>query len=90
MVFNGIILGKGCIEIQRGSVLNGAAFVDGTYFNDDLCSPDKALDLNDDGNLQYSTCAIERAIKGADLEGYSSEGVGYSLLATRAFAQLPR
>ena len=90
MVYNGIILGKGCLEIQRGAVLNGAAFMDGNYFNADLCSPDKVLDLNADADLQYSTCAIERAITGAGLEGYSSSGGGFSLLATRAFAQLPR
>ena len=90
MVYNGIILGKGCLEIQRDAVLNGAAFMDGNYFNADLCSPDKVLDLNADGNLQYSTCAIERVIKGAGLEGYGEGGGGYSLRATRAFAQLPR
>ena len=64
--------------------------MDGNFYNEDLCAEDMALDLNDDGNLQYSTCAIERVIKGAGLEGYSSSGGGYSLLATRAFAQLPR
>jgi len=90
MVYNGIILGKGCLEIQRDAVLNGAAFMDGNYFNEDLCEGDKVLELNSDSMLQYSTCAIERAIKGAGLEGYSSSGGGYSLLATRAFAQLPR
>ena len=90
MVFNGIILGKGCIEVQRGSVLNGAAFVDGNYFNEDLCDPDKALDINENGKIQYSGCAIERSIELAGLEGFGSTSAGYSLLATRAFAQLPR
>ena len=87
---NGIILGKGCLEIQRGSALNGAAFMDGTFFNAALCTSDDPLDVKEDAVLQYSTCAIERAIKGAGLEGYGEGGSGYSLLATRAFAQLPR
>ena len=90
MVCNGIILGKGCIEVQRESVLNGAAFVDGNYFNDDLCTPDMLLDINSEGTVQYSSCAVERAIKGAGLEGFGEAGAGYSLLKTRAFAQLSR
>jgi hypothetical protein len=64
--------------------------VDGNYFNEDLCDPDKALDLNADGRVQYSTCAVERAITGAGLEGFGQTGAGYKPLATRAFAQLPR
>ena len=90
MVFNGVILGKGCIEVQRGSVLNGAAFVQGEYADNDLCNPDMPLDINEEGTVQYSSCVIERSIKGANLTGFGDEGAGYSLLATRAFAQLPR
>ena len=92
MVFNGIILGKGCLEIQRGSQMNGAVFMDGNYFNDDLCDPDKVLDVKEEGGLQCSSCAIERAIRlsGLDDFGEGGEGSGYSLLASRAFAQLPR
>ena len=60
MVYNGIILGKGCIEVQRGAVLNGAAFVDGKYGATDLCDPDMPLDINADGKVQYSSCAVER------------------------------
>ena len=40
--------------------------------------------------LQYSTCAIERAIKGAGLEDFSDSDTGFKLLETRAFVQLPR
>ncbi len=90
MVYNGIILGKGCLEIQRGSTLNGAAFMDGTFFNESLCDDDDPLDVKEEAVLQYSTCAIERAIKGAGLEGFSDATAGYTLLKTRAFAQLPR
>jgi len=90
MVYNGIILGKGCLEIQRGSTLNGAAFMDGTYFNESLCDDDDPLDVKEEAVLQYSTCAIERAIKGAGLEDFSDSDVGFKLLKTRAFAQLPR
>ena len=91
MVYNGIILGKGCIEVQRGAVLNGAAFVDGKFGATDLCDPDMPLDINSNGEVQYSSCAIERAIKGAGLTGFGEAGAaGYTPLKTRAFAQLPR
>ena len=90
MVYNGIILGKGCIEVQRGAVLNGAAFVDGKFGATDLCNPDMPLDINADGKVQYSSCAIERAIEGAGLTGFGEAAAGYSLLATRAFAQHSR
>ena len=90
MVYNGIILGKGCLEIQRGSSLNGAAFMDGTFFNAGLCTSDDPLDVKEDAVLQYSTCAIERAIRGAGLEDFAESSAGFTLLETRAFAQLPR
>ena len=87
MVYNGIILGKGCVEVQRGSVLNGAVFVQGEYAATNMCDPDMPLDINMNGTVQYSSCAIE----GAGLTGFGEAGAaGYSLLKTRAFAQLPR
>ena len=91
MHFNGIVLGRGCVEVQRGATVQGSVFVDGTYFNDDLCDPDKALDLNAGSEILYSSCAVERAIENTGMTGFgTSGGGGFSLLTSRAFAQLPR
>ena len=94
--FNGLILGKGCIEVQGGSVVTGAIFADGNYFNEDLCGGDAVLDVNDQpesinqsggGHVLWSSCVIDRLLSSLDLDDYSSGG--YTLVATRAFAQLP-
>lgn len=95
-VFNGIILGKGCIELQGGSVMRGAVFADGNYFNADLCAGDAVLDVNAQaeggpggGTLQWSSCVIARVLDALGLSGYGDE-TGFSVIATRGFAQLPR
>jgi hypothetical protein len=94
--FNGIILGKGCIEIQGGSTMTGSVFADGNYFNQDLCQGDSVLDLNADreggpgsGDLRWSSCVINRTLDWLGLEEYSADG-GFQLVSTRSFSQLPR
>ena len=96
--FNGLILGKGCIEVQGGSKVTGAIFADGNYFNEGLCGGDAVLDVNDQpesinqsggGGVQWSSCVIDRLLTSLALEGYS-DGEGFTLVANRAFAQLPR
>ena len=60
--------------------------MDGNFYNEDLCArrrwPWTSMTTE---YLQYSTCAIERVIKGAGLEGYSSRAVA----ATRSWRHAP-
>jgi hypothetical protein len=47
--FAGLIIGKGCVEIQDGSDMWGAVFVDANYFNESLCNEDTPLRTHDQG-----------------------------------------
>ena len=95
--FNGVVLGRGCVEIQRGAVVHGGIFVDGSYWSggvpglgDELCEPDSPLDINQQGNLQWSQCAVDRAILGAGLTefGVAESTGGARLLVSRSFGEL--
>jgi len=98
--FNGVIIGKGCIEIQAGSNFHGAIYVDGTYFDADICGGDKAFEGNDDSDdaagpvpaeVHYSTCAVERALMSSGLAEYVGSGYsGVMPIRHRAFQQALR
>ncbi len=89
--FNGIILGKGCVEIQRNSILRGAVFADGNYGNP-LCGSDLNLDMNKSGDLKWSQCAVDRAMLNSGLKDYAEPslgggGGGLTRLVSRAFGE---
>ncbi len=92
-VLSGLILGKGCIEPEENSRTYGAIFVDAEYRNSDICNYDYDYDMNDgDAVVQYSTCAIDRALKGSGLVDWAEAAIlgpggGVQFLGSRAFGE---
>ena len=74
--------------------------MDGTYFNADMCDPDKAFEGNDDASdtagpvtaeVHYSTCAVDRALRSSGLAEYTGSGYqGVMPTQDRAFQQTLR
>jgi hypothetical protein len=88
---NGIILGKGCVELKDRGAFHGGVFVDGNYTNP-LCGPDVTLEVKRDAQLHYSQCAVDRAIKNSLLKDYAEASVsggsgGIQMLGKRAFGE---
>jgi hypothetical protein len=88
--FNGLILGKGCVEIQKGADFHGAVFVDANYRNEDLCGGDSDYDMNDDQPvIQWSQCAVNRSIEATGLYEYAeTDSEPAAPLGSRAFLDL--
>jgi hypothetical protein len=97
--FRGVTLGKGCIEVQAGAQYYGAIFLDATY---DGVTCDKSADLYescgagrlcDETRLQWSQCAVDRAMRGSSLFDMAEatipgESGGIQLLGDRAYGEL--
>jgi hypothetical protein len=89
----GLILGKGCVEPEENSRVYGAIFVDAEYRNYDICNSDYDYDMNDgDPRVQYSTCAIDRAIVNGGLMDWAEVTVpgepgGVQRLGMRSFGE---
>ena len=83
---NGIILGRGCVEIQEGADVRGTIFVDGTY-SQATCSDDATLDVHDGGSLSYSSCAIDRVLTANGL-GQGEEFAGWKFATSRYFQEV--
>jgi hypothetical protein len=62
LVLAGIILGRGCIEIQDDSDVYGAVFLDGTFYNRSDCPPDEPLQLEDRGTVRFSSHVVRRIV----------------------------
>ena len=79
--FNGLVIGKGCVEVQYGAQFMGAIFVDGDHFNTDLCQPDVAFDMNHYGTsnppatVTYSSCVVQRVLDRSGAAYAAGEGV---------------
>lgn len=88
--FNGLILGKGCVEIQKGALFHGAVFVDANYRHEDLCAEDDDYDMNtNQPKVYWSQCAVDRAIEAAGLAEYAeSEAEAPRPLPSRAFGEV--
>ena len=73
----GIIIGRGCLEIQTGAQFYGAMFVDGDYYNTTLCDGDEPLRTDTDGTrIQYSSCVVQRALAASGLGQLSVASAG--------------
>ncbi len=87
--FRGMVLGRGCVEIQYGAQYYGSVYLDATYHGE-TC--DKSTDLwvncnSDDSQdgpsnpcqqttvFQWSQCAVDRAIRNSGLEEYAEPTV---------------
>ncbi|MGD2215249.1 MAG: pilus assembly PilX N-terminal domain-containing protein [Gemmatimonadales bacterium] len=95
--FRGIVLGKGCVEVQYGARFYGSMYLDATY---DGVTCDKSHDFYEDcqgldncfhTTLQWSQCAVDRAIFNSGLEEYAEPEIPASgraqLLGSRAFLE---
>jgi hypothetical protein len=95
-IINGVVLGKGCIEVEENARFHGAVFVDGLYRNNDICTSDRDY-ASDDGDAitRWSQCAVDRAIVGAGLDEWAEPanpgpGVRAQLLGSHGFSELFR
>ncbi|MGD2215251.1 MAG: hypothetical protein PVJ64_00790 [Gemmatimonadales bacterium] len=91
VVYNGLILGKGCVEVQRLANMHGAVFADGVWGNV-LCGGDDTFDINDEGYMTWSQCAVDRALYNSIFQDYAEPtvpppGGGPQLLGSRSFAE---
>jgi hypothetical protein len=93
VVFNGLVLGKGCVEVQRRANFHGAVFADGLWGNE-LCSGDDTFDANNDGMTTWSQCAVDRALYNSGLREYATptiSGDGPMVrIPSRSFAEILR
>jgi hypothetical protein len=96
VVLNGLILGKGCVEVEENAEFHGAIFVDGFYRNEEACGSDDDFAMNDGrAEAHWSQCAVDRTIVNAGLEEYAEveHQAGDSkpyLIHQRAFAEMFR
>jgi hypothetical protein len=92
--FVGLVIGMGCVEVQDGSEVYGGIYVDGNYLGAPSCNGDPPLAVDTDASqLDYSSCAIQRALEGSGLGEASDTTTGLPSLvkiSTRSFSELLR
>ncbi len=94
LTVNGVILGKGCVEPEENSRFYGGILVDGNYRNLHLCNSDLDYDMNDgDATVQWSTCAVDRAIVNSGLDEWAEvtnpgDAGGVQPLGMRSFGEI--
>jgi hypothetical protein len=91
--FNGIILGKGCVEVERNSIFRGAIFTDGQYRNEASCSEDDDFAMGDaTTSVTWSQCAVDRAIVNGGLDDVATPTLNGRIqpVGSRAFTELLR
>jgi Tfp pilus assembly protein PilX len=95
--FAGIMIGKGCIQLQDHSQTHGAVFVDGNFTQDSCENPPLELNRGDDPgsqpetHLYYSECAIQRVLRATGMgEEMGEGGGGVTKLPSRSFAEILR
>lgn len=97
--FAGVVLGKGCVEIQDNARVWGSVFVDANYYNPGNCASDgdAALDMSASDNqfteMNWSSCAVSRALTNSGLAEAAGTGGGEGsgepvLLSERAFTEI--
>jgi hypothetical protein len=101
--FNGIVLGRGCVEIQKGFQFHGALMVNGTYdgiscdaqgaFIDCRGNDSSSGGMCDNTTIQWSQCAVDRVLSNSKLEDYveimnPGDGGGARLLVSRSFTEV--
>jgi hypothetical protein len=63
LIFAGVVLGRGCIEVQDESTLYGAVFLDGAFFNQSNCPPDDPVHLQERGKIRWSSAVVGRTVE---------------------------
>jgi hypothetical protein len=92
VTFNGIVLGKGCVEVQRLANFHGAVFAD-SHWENSLCAGDDTFDMNDEGYMTWSQCAVDRALYNSIFKDYAvptetPPGGTPLRLGSRSFAEM--
>jgi len=93
ITMNGIILGRGCVEIQNTATFRGSVMVTGDFFNPGWCDADDPLYVKQNATVEYSSCVTQAVLEGTGLgEASAGEGGGTTVqkLGTRWFAELVR
>ncbi len=99
--FNGVTLGRGCVEVQKGTLYRGAIFLDAEY---DGLTCDKSNNFYVDckalvgcveTRIQWSQCVVDRALTQSSLfdmvtPTITPVGGVMTRLGTRAFSELLR
>jgi hypothetical protein len=87
----GIIIGKGCLEFDEGNFF-GAVYTDGFVTPHPSCDSDDPLFLHSGTGIQYSQCAVQRALTESGLgeAANPSSGGGVKLLTSRAMREILR
>jgi hypothetical protein len=101
--YRGIVLGKGCVEIQKGHQFYGAIYVDHTYDGPSCDAGGAFIDCRghdstsggmcDNTTIQWSQCAVDRVLKNSSLVDFTEitqpgGTSGAQRLARRSFAEL--
>ncbi len=92
----GVVLGKGCVAIQYGAQFYGSVFLNATYegvtcdqshdfYEDCRANADKPCEQTT--RIQFSQCAIDRAIRNSGLEEYAEPQVPAAPGAVRPLGQ---
>jgi hypothetical protein len=95
-VFNGVILGKGCVEVEDQASFHGGMFLDGYYRDERVCFGDHDFAMNDGAaRMHFSQCAVDRAIYNSGLGKHATvntlgDGNRPVLIGERAFGELVR
>ncbi len=94
--FAGLLIGKGCVELQDGSQSYGAVFVDGSI-TQSTCEQDPlSVRKGDDPaqehtDLYYSECVIQRVLKATGMGEETGEGGGGATkVGSRSFSEILR
>ncbi len=86
MVVVGIIIGRGCVDIEDRTRFFGSVFVDGDYFQATCENPPLYVEGN--ASVQYSGCGVQRALARSGLGAAASRTM--VRLERRAFTELLR
>jgi type II secretory pathway pseudopilin PulG len=92
----GMLIGKGCIQLQDGSQTFGAVFVDGNVDQETCENPPLELNRGDDPtqehtDLYYSECVIQRVLRATGMGEETGEGGGSAYkFISRAFSEILR
>ena len=85
----GLLVGKGCMEWEDYAWFYGAVFVDGS--NMPRCNTDEPLLMHKNTIVQYSQCAVQKAIELSGLGDLADpkEG-GLTMIKSRAMREILR
>jgi hypothetical protein len=86
LTFAGVILGRGCIEIQDRSTFYGAIYLDGAAYNQSNCPPDDPIHIQENGAVHWSSAVVGRTVEETEVLDGGAPPVGVpGIVETRLF-----